>query len=136
VLPNHFGRFYDACIKEFKYLSGSYVNPDRSMKPFDSERQAYLIIQKQSEERPVVEFMFEGVERINIVPSPVNYDSLLWGILLERKDGFIYFASAILDVDSLEGSSDWVTWIKAKSVKWREALQYIGDSTVYVHKDL
>ena len=80
--------------------------------------------------------MFEGVERINIVPSPVNYDSLLWGILLERKDGFIYFASAILDVDSLEGSSDWVTWIKAKSVKWREALQYIGDSTVYVHKDL
>ena len=135
-LQKYFGQFNDACIKEFKYESGSYVNPDGSMKPHDSERKAYLIIQKQNKVRPVVEFMFEGVERANIVPSPVNYDSMLSGILLERKDGFIFFATAIVTIDSLERSSDWVTWIKAKSVKWREAPQYIGDATVYVHKDL
>ncbi|MDO9628661.1 MAG: hypothetical protein Q7I99_02070 [Acholeplasmataceae bacterium] len=131
-----FGYFYDACIKEVKYISGSYVSADSRMKPIDDLRQIYMIIQKQNREHSVIEFLFDGVERFNLVPSKEDYDSIISGLLIKQKDGYIYFAnSADVPIDELDGNSNWLTWIKAKSLRWREMRQYIGDSLVYIHRD-
>jgi hypothetical protein len=131
-----FGYFYDACIKEVKYISGSYVSADLRMKPIDDLRQIYMIIHKQNREHSVIEFLFDGVERFNLVPSKEDYDSIISGLLIKQKDGYIYFAnSADVPIDELDGNSNWLTWIKAKSLRWREMRQYIGDSLVYIHRD-
>lgn len=131
-----FGYFYDACIKEIKYTSGSYVNSDLRMKPIDDQRQIYMIIQRQNREHSVIEFLFDGVERFNLVPSKQDYDSIINGLLIKQKDGYIYFAnSADVPIDELDGNSNWLTWIKAKSLKWREMKQYIGNSLVYIHRE-
>ena len=78
-----FGYFYDACIKEAKYVSGSYVDKDSSMHPMDDLRQLHIIIQTQHKEHSVIEFLFEGVERFNLVFANENYDSLIGGLLLK-----------------------------------------------------
>lgn len=130
-----FGYFYDACIKEVKYISGSYVGDDSRMKPIDDLRQLHIIIQTQHKEHSVIEFVFEGVERFNLATNE-DYDSIISGIQLKQIDGHIYFSnSADVPTDELDKNSKWLTWIKAKSLKWREINKYIGDSLVYVYRD-
>jgi len=126
-----FGYFFDACIKEVKYVSGSFVNKDYSMHPFDDLRQLYMIIQTQHKEHSVIEFLFEGVERFNLVPANENYDSLINGLLLKQMDGYFYLACNVIDINDLDKHADWLTWLKSKSAKWREVNQYIGDHLVY-----
>jgi hypothetical protein len=131
-----FGYFYDACIKEAKYISGSYVNKDSRMHPMDDLRQVYMIIQKQNNEHAVVEFLFEGVERFNLVPVSKDYDSIISGLLLKQKDGHIFFSNSVdVPIDELDNNSNWLTWIKATTIKWREVNQYIGSSLVYTHRE-
>lgn len=130
-----FGYFYDACIKEVKYTSGSYVGDDLRMKPIDDLRQLHIIIQTQHKEHSVIEFVFEGVERFNLATNE-DYDSIISGILLKQKDGHIYFSnSADVPIDEIDKNSKWLTWIKAKSLKWREINKYIGSTLVYIHRE-
>lgn len=131
-----FGYFYDACIKEAKYVSGSYVAKDLKMHPIDNLKQLHIIIQTQHKEHSVIEFVFEGVERFNLVPSNDNYDSLIGGLLLKQMNGLYYLSyNKDIDINELDKHSDWLTWLKAKSVKWREVNQYLGDSIVYTNRD-
>ena len=130
-----FGYFYDACIKEAKYLSGSYVEKDSSMHPKDDLVQLHIIIQTQHKEHSVIEFVFEGVERFNLATNE-DYDSIISGIQLKQIDGHIYFSnSADVPTDELDKNSKWLTWIKAKSLKWREINKYIGSTLVYIHRE-
>lgn len=131
-----FGYFYDASIKEAKHLSGSYVEKDSSMHPKDDLVQLHIIIQTQHKEHSVIEFVFEGVERFNLVPANENYDSLIGGLLLKQMNGLYYLSyNKEIDINELDKHSDWLTWLKAKSVKWREVNKYLGDSIVYIHRD-
>lgn len=130
-----FGHFHDSCIKEVKYTSGSFVNEDCSMKPFDDLSQVHMIIQRQNIEHSVIEIVFEGVERFNLVPAREGYDSVIFHLHMKKKDNRIYVADEIVDIDEFAQNSDWLTWIRATSAKWREVNQYIGDSLVYIHRD-
>lgn len=131
-----FGYFYDACIKEEKYISGSFVRKDSNIHPMDDVRQVHIIIQTQHKEHSIIEYVFEGVERFNLVPANENYDSLIGGLILKQMDGFCYFSyNKEIDINELDKHSDWLTWLKVKSVKWREVNQYFGDSIVYIHRD-
>mgnify|MGYP000877127970 CR=1 FL=1 len=131
-----FGYFYDACIKEAKYISGSYVDKDSSMHPMDDLNQLHIIIQTQHKEHSVIELVFEGVERFNLVPVNENFDSLIGGLRLMHMNGFFYFSNnKEIEISELDKHSDFLTWLKAKSVKWKEVNQYIGDSIVYIHRD-
>jgi len=132
---NHFGFFHDACLKEAKYISGSFVSENYSMKPIDDIRQVHIIIQKQNKDHAVIEFLFEGVERFNLVPAAMEYDSIISGILLKQKERYVYFADYEIDIDEFEKNSNWLTWIRAKSVKWREVNRYIGNSLIFQHRD-
>jgi hypothetical protein len=106
------------------------------MHPMDDLRQLYIIIQTQHKEHSVIEFVFEGVERFNLVPTSENYDSLIGGLLLKQMNGLYYLSyNKEIDINELDKHSDWLTWLKAKSVKWREVNQYLGDSIVYIHRD-
>lgn len=131
-----FGYFYDACIKEAKYISGSFVRKDSNIHPMDDVRQVHIIIQTQHKEHSIIEYVFEGVERFNLVPANENYDSLIGGLILKQMNGFYYFScNKEIDINELDKHSYWLTWLKAKSVKWREVNQYFGDSIVYIHRD-
>ena len=58
-----------------------------------------------------------------------NYDSLIGGLLLKQMNGLYYLSyNKDIDINELDKHSDWLTWLKAKSVKWREVNQYLGDS--------
>ena len=53
-------RFHDSCIKEISYISGAYVNADRSMHPLNDRRILRVLIQRQSESDPVTELEFSS----------------------------------------------------------------------------
>ena len=42
-------RFHDSCLKEFKFISGAYVNEDLSMHPINDKRIIKIIIQNKYE---------------------------------------------------------------------------------------
>ena len=105
------------------------------MKPIDDIRQVHIIIQKQNKDHAVIEFLFEGVERFNLVPAAMEYDSIISGILLKQKERYVYFADYEIDIDEFEKNSNWLTWIRAKSVKWSEVNRYIGNSLIFQHRD-
>ena len=65
--------FHDSCIKEFKYISGAYVNEKLSMSPVNSQRILSMIIQRQFENPSVVEMQFVGLKYFKLFPNDENY---------------------------------------------------------------
>ena len=47
-LMDSFGWFHDSCIKELEYYSGSYVDSNRCMYPFNSSRCVRMVFQSQN----------------------------------------------------------------------------------------
>lgn len=132
---NIYNEFHDGCIKEIKYISGSYVDEDLSMMPMDSIKELSVIIQRQNRNPSVIELVFSGVERLNLVPSADNYDSIIFSAILEKQNGSIYFADCRYEIEQLESMSNHCTWIKAKNLKWRVADEYIGSELVYTRRN-
>lgn len=106
--------FHDSVINKLNYVSGSYVNNDRSMHPFDNLRQVTILVESQWCQP--IEMVFEGVTALNLRPSGDNYDSIIFDASLYLKDASVFFSDCYLEqIDkSYEG-----TWITAYSLRWR-----------------
>jgi len=106
--------FHDSVINKLNYISGSYVNRDRSIYPFDNLRQVIILVESQWCQP--IEMIFEGVTALNLRPSGDNYDSIIFDASLYLKDASVFFSDCYLEqIDkSYEG-----TWITAYSLRWR-----------------
>ncbi|OHE40381.1 MAG: hypothetical protein A2Y16_04425 [Tenericutes bacterium GWF2_57_13] len=130
-LVNIFGGFHDACIKEMKYLSGSYVASNLSMNPIDDIRQVRIVFQRQWENPSCIEVIFEGVQQLNLVPGRDGYSSDIFQAYLMARDGFVYFCDYTDEIDRLVKNAYFCTWIKALSLRWRIADEYLGNELIY-----
>ena len=134
-LLNIFGDFHDSCIKELKYVSGAYVSANLAMNPSNSKRDLSVIFQRQCKDPTVIEIVFEGVQKVNLIPSTGSKDWIIYEASLKRINGTYYWA----DWDNFENSDiDEVnrTWISASKIKWRVADGYVGEDEVYITRDL
>lgn len=134
ALLSIFGYFHDACIRELHMWTEHWVSENLSMAcNGDLDTKIRILIQRQFENPSSIELLFEEVERFNLVPSPENYDSIIYeAVLLVKEDG-IYWSPE--DDWSLESSDrDECTWLKARQLKWRE-VNWLGEQLHYGPKE-
>jgi hypothetical protein len=132
-----FGGFHDGCLKELKYISGEYVYKELSMMAVNSLRKLSIIFQRQWENPSAIEMIFEGLVRINLVPSIPNNDGIIYDAYFDVVDNLIYWAETnefnISEIDSNPYYRQ-ITWIIAEKARWRIANEYIGDEEVYINR--
>ena len=128
-----FGGFHDSCIKEFKYISGAYVDENLSMYPINSERIIKIIFQRQFNNPSVIEMEFIGLLQLSMLPLADNFTCEILDVTMIFDDGSIYW----LDCGGLTKNdiNDYTgTLICSSAVRWRVADEYIGQEEVYVRK--
>lgn len=130
-LLKEFGYFHDACIKEAHLWTQHRVNKNLSMSCSGGlDTSIKFVVQRQFSNPSCIEMLFEKVTRINIVPSPENYDQIIYEALIGIEDGEFFWS-----VDSSERPKDLNpsrdTWIKSKILKWRVADEMLGTELSY-----
>lgn len=123
--------FHDSCLKEFKYISGAYVNKELSMIPVNSQRVLSMIIQRQFENPSVIEMQFVGLKHLKLFPNNENDTCEILDATMLLKSDCIYWCDcgglSEKDIESYTG-----TTICASKVRWRTVDEYIGSKEIYV----
>ena len=106
--------FHDSVLKELRYTSGSYVNDDKRMLPYDCVRK--IEMHYDSQQCNAIEMVFEGVTALNLRPFGEEYTSEVSEASLFLEDAVIFFCDG--GVDRIDESYSG-TWIKSYSLRWR-----------------
>ena len=130
ALMEVFGAFHDSCIREAHLWTDHWVSPELSMScPGHLDSRIRFLIQRQAKNVSAIELFFERVTRFNLLPSPENFDSIIFGATLLVQDGIVYW--------SLEGgwkpdreNRDDFTWVSARDLRWRE-VDWLGKKLRY-----
>lgn len=130
-LMKTFGYFHDACIKEAHLWTQHRVNKNLSMScSGELDTSMKFVVQRQFKNPTCIEILFEEVTRINIVPSPENYDQIIYEALIGMEDGEFFWSVDSNDKPKdLDPSED--TWVKSKILKWRVADDKLGSELSY-----
>lgn len=106
--------FHDAVIRGLDYVSGAYVNADKSMYPLADVRSVSILI--QSQQCRDFEMIFEGVTALNLRPAVDKYTADIYDASLFVRDASVFFSDSCLEKPdtSYEG-----TWITAYGLRWR-----------------
>ena len=106
--------FHDSVLREMKYISGSSVNSEKWMYPFDDVRQVTMLFDSQIGE--TVELVFEGTTALYLRPVGDSYTSEISCASLYLEDATVFFCiGEVLAFD--EDYED--TFIMAYSLRWR-----------------
>jgi len=134
VLMTTFGGFHDACVREAHLWTDHWVSADLSMScPGYLDNRIRLLIQRQFANPSAIEMLFEEVTRFNLVPSPENYDSIIFDATLLVHDGSVFW-SPDGNWRPEDPDRDTPTWISARRCRWR-AVDWMGESLRYGLKD-
>ena len=129
-LMDSFGWFHDSCIKELEYYSGSYVDSNRCMYPFNSSRCVRMVFQSQNTAISTIEMKFDKIKKLNLIPRNEEYDCIIYGASLKKIDGLFYWSEwtgfKIEDITREHG-----TWISAQEVSWRPLRNALGEERIY-----
>ena len=111
--------FYDSVLKEIHYESGSTRDhKSNSLRPFDTLAEVIMIFESQCNKGKTIEIIFEHIERLNLVPTSLDYDSMFENPSISFFEDFIYFSKYDSEVSKLHESSHENTWLKAKNAKY------------------
>lgn len=117
--------FHDSCIKELKYVSGAFVNNNLSMYPVNDRRLLNVIIQRQFEDKSVIEMEFEGLKYLKLFPADDKYTCEILDSTMVFKDDCIYWCDlgglSEKDLDNYNG-----TIICASKFRWRSIDNSLG----------
>ncbi len=126
-----FGWFHDSCLKELYMWTESYVDEDLSMAvPSGLDTNVRILFQRQFSHPSAIELLFEGVTQFHILPSPENYDSIIYNATLIFHNGLFYWANQN-DWQPENNTTDTSSWISAKSLRWRDASSWMGKQNRY-----
>lgn len=128
-LMQTFGGFHDSCLKEVYMWTKSYVNDNLSMS-LVPDTNVRILFQRQYRNPSAIELLFSGVAQFHMVPSPENYDSIIYGAKLALHKGLLYWAND----NSWEPENSIITeisWLSAKSLKWRDISSWMGKENRY-----
>ena len=129
-LMKKYGHFHDSCVKEMKYLSGAFVDPDLSMYALSDKRILKILIQRQYREPTTIELEFSGLIKLSLPPYGDGLSSELFEAVMFIEDEIIYWGDSYWFTDKRSEYDG--TWVSAKKARWRIADQYIGNEEVYI----
>ena len=122
--------FHDSCIKEFKYISGAYVNEKLGMHAVNDQRILKIIIQRQFEDNPMVELEFKGLKYLNLFPTNEDYTCEILDASLFMHNEYLYWVDCggitIDNIEKYEG-----TVICASKLRWRSINGLMGKDEYY-----
>lgn len=134
-LLEKFGYFHDGCLKELHLWTETYVNEDLTMHVSSGlDTNVRILFQRQFKNPSAIELLFEGVTNFHIIPSPENYDSIIYDAIILKHDGHFYWANNYEwnpEKDLHSGTS----WISARNLKWRDASNWLGQQIRYSVQD-
>ncbi len=120
LLLEVFGEFHDSCIHEAHLFTGHYVADNLAMAcPSNLDNNIRLLVQRQFKDPASIELLFEEITRFNLVPTPENYDSVIFGATLLVKDNYIYWSTE-MNWSPKSATRDDATWISSKKLRWRQ----------------
>jgi len=124
------GGFHDECLREAHLWTGHWVSKDLSMTCSDSlDNCIRILVQRQFKDPSAIELLFEEVTRFNLVPSPENYESIIFEATLLVQNGTIYWTPNVGWWPE-SPSRDEVTWVSAKRLRWRR-VEWLGAELHY-----
>ena len=130
ALMDLFGGFHDGCIREAHLWTDHWVAPDLSMScPGHLDNRIRFLVQRQFRNPSAIELLFEEVTRFNLVPSPENYDSIIFSATLLMQ-GQVIFWSPDGNWRPDDPQRDDSTWISARKLYWRE-VSWLGEDLRY-----
>ena len=127
---NLFGFFHDSCIKEFKYISGAYVNENLSMYPTNDKRILRMLFQRKIRNPAVIEMEFVGLNRLNLYPVDEAFTCEISEATMVLNNGRIDW----YDCDKLSENELIAyrgTVISSAKAAWRIADDLIGHKVIY-----
>ena len=125
-----FGGFHDGCLREAHLWTGHWVSNDLAMTCPDSlDNCIRILVQRQFKDPSAIELLFEEVTRFNLVPSPENYESIIFEDILLVQDGTIYYPPNVGWWPEFP-SRDEVTWVSAKRLR-RRRVKWLGAELHY-----
>lgn len=128
---NQINFFHDGCIKEIKYISGSYVDKNLSIFPINNKRNLYVIIQRQCNKLSTIELLFQGICKMNLTPHNEEYDCVIHKASMEKINDMYYWADwdgfKISDIGKIDG-----TLIIASKISWRILDSSLGKNEIYI----
>ena len=121
---------HDGCIKEMKYESGAYVNENSFMHPVNDKRVLCVLVQRQSDEQPMVELVFSGLKYLRLYPANDNYTCEILDTSLVIKNNSIFWCDcAGFSAETIEEYTG--TLICASKLCWRVIRKQIGANEAY-----
>lgn len=115
-LENVIYRFFDSVLKECYYESGSSRNRiTNSLGCIDSIARLTMIFESQINKGFTIELCFDHVVRLNLVPTPEEYDSLWGDSDIYIDNDYIIFRAYRDSYSDIELND--MTWVKAKTLK-------------------
>jgi hypothetical protein len=130
ALLDLFGGFHDGCIREAHLWTEHFVAQNLSMSCAGNlDNNIRFLIQRQFKNPSAIELVFEQVTRFNLVPSPDNYDSVIYDATLLVHEGIIYW-SPEEDWTPNAPDRDNTTWISSNILRWRE-VDWLGEELRY-----
>jgi hypothetical protein len=134
ALMDLFGGFHDGCIREAHLWTDHWVSQDLSMScPGHLDNRIRFLIQRQFLDPSAIELLFDEVTRFNFVPSPENYDSIIYSATL-LVQGEVIFWSPDAPWRPDDPKRDDATWISARKLRWRE-VPWLGPDLRYGPKE-
>jgi hypothetical protein len=134
ALMEVFGGFHDACVREAHLWTDHWVSPELSMScPAHLDNKIRFLIQRQFRDPSAIELFFEQVTRFNLVPSPENYDSIIFAATLLVQNGSVFW-SPEGDWKPVKPARDEATWVSARKLRWRE-VDWLGEKLRYGPSD-
>ena len=126
-----FGGFHDACIKEAHLWTGHSVDNKLAMAVKSNlDTSIKFVVHRQFSNPSCIELLFENVTRINLVPSPENYDSVIYESNLGKENNEYYWV-----IDTMQALGDMKptedSWVVSKSLSWRVADELLGEKLSY-----
>lgn len=122
--------FHDGCIKEMRYVSGAFVDPERWMHPTNDKRELRVVIQSQSEAVGAVELVFQRLRFLKLFPVDETCSCEIHDSKLVFRHGFVYWCDSAdvrdEDLDTYEG-----TVVCAEALQWRRLDPRLGKEPFY-----
>ncbi len=116
--------FVDSCIKEMKYVSGSYAENRAALHAINDLRDLYILFHSISGCNQTFEVKFCKIHKLILEPYTDKQDSVIYDSTLIKKDNLFYwFDYKEKDICSFAPKG---TAVVAEKVSWRPINKSLG----------
>jgi hypothetical protein len=107
--------FHDSILKSADYVSGGYVDENKSMHISNDLRRLRLVLDSQMTDN--IELIFESVILFHLLPTNEGYMADISCASVFVNKGIVSFVDYGYDKEEFDPEHD--TYVKAKSLRWR-----------------